>query len=1296
MAGKSMLAEMYVTLSAVTDPLMAGFEEASEAGEEFAALVEGLQEKVDGLTEAFASITEAGSDLAETFAAGGDGAQEMAGELAGLGSGAEEGASGLSGLVTALTELGTTGTEAGAGADEAATGVEALATASAGGATDLGALAAELEGLDASLTETAATADKTAVSVAAAGDSAAEAGEKAGLASKDGILNLGGAFEKLHGFAELALVAVAAETVHMASDFQSAMETLHTQAGVAQSQIAGLSNGVLDLAGQVGFSPDSLAEALYHIESSFASVGITGPKALNLLQIAAEGAATGHADLVDVTNALDAAIASGIPGVQNFGQAMGVLNATVGAGDMTMQDLAGAFSTGLLANVKSYGLSITDVGAALATFGDNNIRGQNAATELRMAVQAMAVPAATAASQLDKMGMSTTTLANVMSKQGLLPALELLKTKMTEAGVTAQNQGEVLTQLFGKKAGAGIVVLYDQLSRLQSKYPDLTKGADNFAGAWQSTKQTVTQQLKDIRSGVESVGIKIGDYLLPQVSKLLGLITGPGATAFSKFASGFSKDFSQFTSGFTGSAIKVPVKLAPVANASPSIMAAERSSLASAAASPPPLTTWQQVGQAVKQIAGDFATFGTDASKAIGELAKALGPTAGMLAGAFLAGMKTLGSILANQVGPALVKLGDFFDKHKQVIEDFAKGALALLLVKLTAIGTVKAATGLVSMASSILGFPKKQLDSITGAFGNLKTAWLGKADGDGNMVGGLKNTLTSMWSTLSSATSTALGWGKSIVGGIGKGISGAGGAIGGAFKKIMPTKLDFKLMLQSVKDTGGKVATTISGWGGSIASTAKTAFSGIGNAAGTVLSNAKTWGSNVASSIGSGLSSAASGITTFASNVGTAAASLASSAWTGATQMLSGIAGSIGEAATATWGWVTSAAAATVEAAGEAIAWTADKVALVGSTIAEGAMTAAQWLLDAAMIANPIGLIVIAIVALIGVFVLLWTKCAWFRDLWKGLWSDIRKLAVAAWQGFDSSVIHPVEDFFTKTLPGVLTGAKHVWDDVWSGIKTTADQVWHWIDSNIVDPVKNVFTNDIPSALHTGKQTWDSVWNGIKTTASSVWHWIDGNVVQPVEKFFNTDLGGALTTAKNDWDKIWGGLQTTLSSIWNNDIKPILDDITSAVSTITSGISTVTGAAGKIGGGIGNLLSHLPHLDSGGFIPGGKGQPMLAVVHGGEYMLSNAMQDGSQPIDDRVMTDVLATRGGGGGGGSSAGALAVGQGGGVGTTVYQTIVNLQVAGSVTAENDLVNTVRTAVLQYQQRNSANGLTFAGG
>lgn len=321
-----------------------------------------------------------------------------------------------------------------------------------------------------------------------------------------------------------AAATIAGVTVKMAGDFQAEMTKLTTQAGVAKSQMGQLTDGVLQLAGQVGFSPTSLAESLFHVESNFESLGISAPKALDLVKIAAEGAATGHADLVDVTNALTAAVASGIPGVQDMSQAMGVLNGIVGVGDMQMQDLARAFGSGMVATVKGFGLSITDVGAALAVFGDNNIRGSLAGNQLRMSVMALAKPVATAGDDLKRLGLSSDTLAKDMQSGGLLKALEDLQSHMKKAGVGAKEQGQVITDVFGRKAGAGLNVLMDQMDRLKSKYPALQKAAGDFGGSWADTQKTFNQQLHQTEDSLIAMGIKLGTVLLPYVQRFLGWV----------------------------------------------------------------------------------------------------------------------------------------------------------------------------------------------------------------------------------------------------------------------------------------------------------------------------------------------------------------------------------------------------------------------------------------------------------------------------------------------------------------------------------------------------------------------------------------------------------------------------------------------------------------------------------------------------------------------------------------------------------------------------------------------------
>lgn len=74
---------------------------------------------------------------------------------------------------------------------------------------------------------------------------------------------------------------------------------------------------------------------------------------------------------------------------------------------------------------------------------------------------------------------------------------------------------------------------------------------------------------------------------------------------------------------------------------------------------------------------------------------------------------------------------------------------------------------------------------------------------------------------------------------------------------------------------------------------------------------------------------------------------------------------------------------------------------------------TAAQWLLNAAMNANPIGLVVALIAALVAAFVVLWNKSEAFRNFWIGLWEAIKSIC--------AQVIESVCQFFTETIPNAL-----------------------------------------------------------------------------------------------------------------------------------------------------------------------------------------------------------------------------------------------------------------------------------
>ncbi len=322
-----------------------------------------------------------------------------------------------------------------------------------------------------------------------------------------------------------AFAAFAAEGVKGAMALQKQMEMLHTQAGASQAQVGAMTKGVLNLAPSVGTAPQVLAEGMYRVVSSMQSVIPPAKQVsteMNVLRVAAEGAKIGNANLTDVTNALTATLFSGVKGAGNYQHAMGMLNATVGAGDMTMQDLADAMGGRLPATAKTFGVSLQDVGAALATFGDLGMRGAAAGTMLRQVIMTMGAPTSAASAALASLKISQTQLATIMrSPQGLVGALTLLKTRLQDSGATASQQALLMSRMFGgSKTAASVMMITNALDRLKTKELAVGAGGAQFAADWKATTQTLAFQFDQLKAGAQAFADKLGMYLIPKIQEL--------------------------------------------------------------------------------------------------------------------------------------------------------------------------------------------------------------------------------------------------------------------------------------------------------------------------------------------------------------------------------------------------------------------------------------------------------------------------------------------------------------------------------------------------------------------------------------------------------------------------------------------------------------------------------------------------------------------------------------------------------------------------------------------------------
>ena len=151
-----------------------------------------------------------------------------------------------------------------------------------------------------------------------------------------------------------------------------------------------------------------------------------------------------------------------------------------------------------------------------------------------------------------------------------------------------------------------------------------------------------------------------------------------------------------------------------------------------------------------------------------------------------------------------------------------------------------------------------------------------------------------------------------------------------------------------------------------------------------------------------------------------------------------------------------------------------AAKIALAASTIATGVATAAQWLFNAALAANPIGLVVIAIAALVAGLVLLIAN-------WDTIWPAIKR----TWETVSSAILGVWDaswKWLKETFVGVIEWVKDEWDRIWGLIKTAWETITAAIQTVYDNTLGKLFGEEITAAIEFVQTKWDEVWGLVKT----------------------------------------------------------------------------------------------------------------------------------------------------------------------------------------------------------------------
>lgn len=222
---------------------------------------------------------------------------------------------------------------------------------------------------------------------------------------------------------------------------------------------------------------------------------------------------------------------------------------------------------------------------------------------------------------------------------------------------------------------------------------------------------------------------------------------------------------------------------------------------------------------------------------------------------------------------------------------------------------------------------------------------------------------------------------------------------------------------------------------------------------------------------------------------------------------------------------------------------------------------------LNAAMLANPVGLVIAVLAGLVVAFVYLWNNVEGFRKFWIDAWNTIKKYTSEAGKAI------------SKFMSDAWKNVKQAWSatikffkDIWSGIKSAFSATGSWFS--------NLF-----------KKAWNgvkSVWNGAKSFFSGIWSNIKG-VFGSVQSWFRSKFQSAWSSIKSvfsSWGSFFGGLWTKIkskfSSIGSSLGKAMGDAVKSGLNKVLSKIeSTINKGIGLINSAI-SLANKLPGIKVG------------------------------------------------------------------------------------------------------------------